>query len=325
MTLDPPVERLLEMMTSGGSGPVRAEDVATMRESERRLVVSAALADGVSTEDVVAGGVPVRLYRPTAGGEAPLPLHVYHHGGGFVAGSAFSGGQDGKLSERALAAGCIVASVEYRLAPEHRFPVGVEDCYAALVGLAEDATRLGVDPDRITVGGASAGGNLAFVVALMCRDRGGPVLRLQLPEVAVTDFTKSSSAWRYPAYGHDFTRQQELAIGDLYLNSVEERTNPYASPLFAVDLRGVAPAYIMNAEFDPRRDECEAYAVRLQDAGVPVTSRTMAGHIHGSAWLIQEDWPPARAWRDEANEVLARVNRDPASFASTTEPAAVPQ
>ena len=317
MKLDEPVERLLQLMSSVDTRGVRPEDVAAMRDVERRLVEPTALVEGVSSEDVLVGGIPVRLYRPVTVGEDPLPLHVHFHGGGFVAGSVFSGGQDERLSERALAAGCAVASVEYRLAPEHRFPAAVEDSFAALVGLAKDASTLGVDPDRITVGGGSAGGNLAFVMALMCRDRGGPSLRLQLAEVAVTDMTKCSSAWRYPAFGHDTTRERELSLGDLYLNTMEERTNPYASPLFATDLGGVAPAYIMNAEFDPRRDECEAYAVRLQDAGVPVRVRTMAGHIHGSAWLIHEDWPPARAWQDEANEVLARVNRDPAEFAST--------
>jgi acetyl esterase len=324
MTLDPPVERLLELMRSADGGPVGADAVTQMREAERRMVVASALVDGVSTEDVVAGGVPVRLYRPSGARETRLPLHVYYHGGGFVSGSAFSGGTDGTLSERARAAACVVASVEYRLAPEHRFPAAVDDSYAALVGLAENAAVLGVDADRITVGGASAGGNLAFVMALMCRDRGGPALRLHVPEVGVTDFTKSSAAWRYPVHGHDMTRERELSLGDLYLNSLPERTNPYASPLFAADLRGVAPAYIMNAEFDPRRDECEAYAARLQDAGVPVTVRTMEGHIHGSAWLIQEDWPPARAWRDEANQVLARVNQDPSGFASALESAEVP-
>jgi acetyl esterase len=281
--------------------------------------------EGVMIEDVVVDGIPVRLYRPAETGASVAPLHVYFHGGGFVVGSAFSGMEDHTLSERAHAAQCVVASVEYRLAPEHRFPAALEDSYAALLGLAEDAAALGVDPERMTVGGASAGGNLAFAVALLCRDRGGPALRLQLPEVGTTDMTKSSSAWRYPAFGHDVTRTQEVAFVDLYLNSVEERTNPYASPLFARDLRGVAPAYIMNAEFDPRRDECEAYAVRLQDAGVPVTVRNMKGHIHGSAWLVKEDWAPAQAWRDEANAVLAQVNRDPAawtfSLPSASEPA----
>jgi acetyl esterase len=317
MKLDPPVERLLQQMRSA-TGPVRADDIPAMRKQILRGHLPATdVVEGVRAEDVEVGGIPMRLYRPTASGEALLPLHVYFHGGGFIFGSAFSGAEDGVLSARALAAGCIVASVEYRLAPEHRFPAGVEDAYKAVVSLAQAANALKVDPDRITVGGASAGGNFAAAVALMCRDRGGPALRLQLLEVAGTDLTKSSSAWRYPAYGHDMTRERDLSLVDLYLNSVEERANPYASPLFAADLRAVAPAYIMNAEFDPRRDECEAYAARLQDAGVPVTVRTMQGHIHGSAWLIK-DWLPGQAWRNEADSVLAEVNRDPAGWTSPT-------
>jgi acetyl esterase len=318
VTLDPPVERLLQQLRSLDGGPVRVEDIPAMREGVGLLLTAEKLVEGVRTEDVEVGGIPVRLYRPTVVGEVAIPLHVYFHGGGFIVGSAFSGALDGLLSERALAAKCVVASVEYRLAPEHRFPAGVEDAYAALVGFAQDASALEVDRDRITVGGVSAGGNLAAVVALMCRDQVGPALRLQLLEAAGTDLTKSSSAWRYPTYGHDTTREQDLSLGDLYLNSMEERANPYASPLFGADLRGVAPAYIMNAEFDPRRDECEAYAARLQDAGVPATSRMMPGHIHGSAWLIKEDWPPAQVWRNEANDVLAQVNKGPARWTSTT-------
>jgi len=324
MTLDPPVESLLQQFHSSGDGPIRSEDIPAIRE-QLRATMTSELVDGVRTEDVEAGGIPVRLYRPTAAGDAPLPLHVYYHGGGFIFGSAFSGAEDQTLSEWALASKCLVASVEYRLAPEHRFPAGIEDAYTALLRLAQDASVLGGDPNRITVGGASSGGNFAAVVALMCRDRGGPALRLQLLEVAGTDLTKSSSAWRHPAYGHDTTREQDLSLIDLYLNSVEERAHPYASPLFAADLRGLAPAYVMSAEFDPRRDECEAYATRLQDAGVPATARTMAGHIHGSAWLIQEDWPPAQAWRNEANDVLAHVNRDHSGWTSTTPPASVNQ
>jgi acetyl esterase len=313
MKLDPPAERWLQLMTSHGIGSIRQEDIPIIRERALAVAETDAPVEGIRTEDVVIGRIPVRLYTPTAHDERALPLHVYFHGGGFILGSALSGGQ--VLSERARDANCIVASVEYRLAPEHRFPAGVEDAYAAVVGLAQEASVFKVNTDRITVGGTSAGGNLAAVVALMCRDRNGPTLRLQLLEGASVDFTKLSSSWRYPVYGHDVTREEELKLADLYLNSPQERTNPYASPLFATDLRGVAPAYIMNAEFDPRRDECEAYAARLQDAGVPATARMLEGHIHGSGWNIKEEWPPAKAWQSEANSMLARVNRDP--FGST--------
>ena len=225
-------------------------------------------------------------------------LHVHFHGGGFVLGSVLSGQFDGALSRRAAQSGALVASVEYRLAPEHRFPAGVEDSYAALKGLVARADDLAVATAAVSVGGVSSGGNFAAVVALIARDRGGPPLMLQLLEIAGTDLTKSSYAWRNFAPGHDTTRERDLAMVDLYLSSLPERAHPYASPLFAPDLASLPPAYVMNAEFDPRRDECEAYVARLRDAGVEAVARTMPGHVHGSMSL--PDWAPALAWEAEA-------------------------
>ena len=194
--------------------------------------------DGVEISDVVVGDVAVRLYRPAGGGD--LPLHIYFHGGGFVLGSALSGDLDGLLARRARDAGYLVASVEYRLAPEHRFPAGVDDCYTALTGLAAEPRRYGIAPEAITVGGASSGGNFAAVIALMTRDLGGPALALQLLEIAGTDLTKSSAAWRNPRPEHDSTREMDLVMVDLYLSSLAERAHPYASPLFAPNLEGLA-------------------------------------------------------------------------------------
>jgi acetyl esterase len=228
------------------------------------------------------------------------------HGGGFIFGSALSGQYDRMLSSRAALSGSIVASVEYRLAPEHRFPAGVEDSYAALAGLVEDADALGVAAEAVSIGGISSGGNFAAVVALMARDRGGPRLIMQLLEIAGTDLTKSTHAWRHFAPGHDTTRERDLAMVDLYLPDLPSRAHPYASPLFAPDLAGLPPAYVMNAEFDPRRDECEAYVARLKDAGVEAVARTMPGHVHGSMSL--PDWPPAGAWEAEAARAIAEAN-----------------
>src|SRR3984893_3909056 len=259
------------------------------------------LADGpideIAISDVVIDEVPVRLYRPPVDGD--LPLHVYFHGGGFVLGSALSGEIDGLLARRALDAECLVASVEYRLAPEHRFPAGVNDCYAAFSGLLADAERYGIAREVVTVGGGSAGGNLAAVVALMARDVSGPRIALQLLEIAGLDLTDSSRAWRNPGLGHDTTRDADVAWNDLHISSHAERVHPYVSPFFAPNLEGVAPAYVMNAELDPRRDECEAYVARLHDAGVQAVSRTMSRHIHGSMML--PDGQPARDWRAEPN------------------------
>jgi acetyl esterase len=294
-------------MKKAGDRPLLSEQDAIARRDEINawMVASAKPMRADVTVTDVAADVPVRLYRP-AGIEGDIPLHVYFHGGAFIFGSAMSGAQDADLADRAAAAECVVASVEYRLAPEHRFPAGIEDSYRALTTLVDRAGEFCIDPGTVTVGGGSSGGNFAAVVALMAKERGGPRLALQLLEVAGTDLTKSSAAWRKPAPGHDTTRQADLDLIDLYLSSVAERAHRFASPLFYPDLAGVAPAYIMNAEFDPRRDECEAYATRLGDAGVPAVARIMAGHVHGS--LMLHDWPPAIAWREEANAVLAQVN-----------------
>lgn len=308
MAFDPVIEAFLERIRSfSARGLPSVDEVIQGREALNAATSENAAPprEDVEISDVEAGGVLTRLYRPRRE-VGPLPLHVYFHGGAFIFGSAFSGAQDAELAERAAVAGCVVASVEYRLAPENRFPAGVEDCYSALVGLVEGADEFGIDPTLVTVGGASSGGNFAAVVALICAERGGPRLAGQLLEIAGTDLTKSSSAWRNPVAGHDTTREADLHLIDMYLNSVAERADPHGSPLFAADLSAVAPAYVMNAEFDPRRDECEAYVVRLRDAGVAAVTRTMAGHVHGSMSL--PDWPPALAWRREANETLARIN-----------------
>jgi acetyl esterase/lipase len=306
MPLDPVVVGYLASLKAFAARPPSVDDIPSLRAQIDAMMGGAdkTTLGSVTVEDRVIEEIPVRLYRPA--GTGPFPLHVYFHGGAFMLGSALSGNDDQMLATRAQAAGCIVASVEYRLAPEHRFPAGVEDCYQALLGLVNSADELGVDPARVTVGGASSGGNFAAVVALMCAERGGPALLLQLLEIAGTDLTKTSHAWRNPAEGHDTTREADLTLIDMYLNNLPERAHPHASPLFAPDLSGVAPAYVMNAEFDPRRDECEAYVARLQDAGVTATARTFEGHVHGSMGI--PDWEPAITWQAEANHILALAN-----------------
>lgn len=302
--LAPPVAAMLARMRANIGQPVDASRIAAIRPLYSAGQKDRTLAPGVTVADVDVGGVPVRLYRPA--GKSALPLHLYCHGGGFVIGSARSGEADGLLSRRAAAAHCVVASVEYRLAPEHPFPAGIEDCWRALTGLAARAEEFGLVANAISVGGASSGGNFAAVLCLMAKDRGGPKLILQLLEIAGTDLTKSTYAWRHPLPEHDTTRERDLAMLDLYIPA-KDRALRYASPLFAHDLSGLPPAYAMNAEFDPRRDECEAYVARLADAGVDAVSRTLEGHIHGSCMLT--GWEPADRWQAEANAVLAAANR----------------
>jgi len=205
-------------MQAGGLARPTADDVPTMRSAMTALVKWDRPVSSVAITDVIVNGVPVRFYRPAT--PAPHPLHLWLHGGAFILGSALSGEYDAILAHRALTADCLVASVEYRLAPEHRFPAGLEDCYQVLTDLVADATDAGVDTKAISVGGASSGGNFAAAIALMARDRGGPRIDLQLLEIAGTDLTKSSAAWRNPLPEHDTTRELDLALIDLYVSSI---------------------------------------------------------------------------------------------------------
>jgi len=189
---------------------------------------------------------------------------------------------DPQCQDIAAGAGCVVVSLDYRLAPEHRFPVPVEDCYAGLLWTAQHARALGVDATRISVGGGSAGGGLSASVALVARDRGGPRLVLQVLEIPVTDLTLSQPSVRENGAGYMLTREGMEQIAGYYLARPEDARHPWASPLLAPDLSNLPPALVMTAEFDPLRDEGEAYAARLAAAGNTVTLRRWLGHIHGS-------------------------------------------
>jgi acetyl esterase len=235
------------------------------------------------TVPVDGGEITVRLYRPEVGADGPLPAHLFLHGGGFWIGELDH--FDGTCRWIAALAECVVVSVAYRLAPEAKFPVPPEDCYAALRWLVDNADALGVDRDRVSIGGNSAGGNLSAVVALMARDRGGPPLVFQVLEIPVTDLTMSQPSIDENGEGLILTKAAIEQYTDYYLADPTDATHPYASPLFAPDLSGLPPALVLTAEYDPLRDEGEAYAARLQEAGVPVVLRRLAGQFHGSQWM----------------------------------------
>ena len=216
--------------------------------------------------------IPVRIFRPE--GSGPLPVLVYFHGGGWTYGS-LSTHQD-ICRFLARNARCIVVSVAYRLAPRHRFPAAVEDAYAATHWAAANARLFGGDGTRIGVCGDSAGANLSAVVTLMARDRGGPQLAVQVLAYPPTDLTSmDTESYRTYADSSILSKAQVLRFRDRYLARPEDRANPYASPLRAVDLGGLPPALVITGEYDVLRDEGEAYARRLSEAGVPVkTLRT---------------------------------------------------
>jgi acetyl esterase len=224
-----------------------------------------------------AGEILVRVYRPE--GRAPFPALVYFHGGGWVIGSLET--HDGSCRDLANRTGCVVASVDYRLAPESRFPAAAEDCFVATKWVAEHAGELGIDPKRIGIGGDSAGGNLAAVVALMARDRRGPALRHQLLIYPVTDADFARASYRENAEGYLLTTKAMEWFWNHYVPDAAQRSEPYAAPLRAKDLAGLPPAFVITAEYDPLRDEGEAYARRLEQAGVPTVLKRYGGAIHG--------------------------------------------
>ncbi|HZR69020.1 MAG TPA: alpha/beta hydrolase [Burkholderiales bacterium] len=227
-----------------------------------------------------AGAVPARYYRGYgAEAGAPLPCLVYFHGGGWVCGDLDT--HDTVCRGIANHARCAVVSVDYRLAPEHRFPAAVDDAAAALAWVLANAAALDAHPERIVVGGDSAGGNLAAVAALMARDAGGPAPALQVLFYPVTDLGLESASYARLAQGYGLTREDMRWYRGHYLGAEEDAADWRASPLRARDVSGLPPAYVVTAGFDPLHDEGEAYARRLADAGVAVTYECFEGQIHG--------------------------------------------
>jgi acetyl esterase len=224
-----------------------------------------------------AGAIRVRIYTPR--GRGPHPVLIYFHGGGFVLCSLDT--HDGTCRSLANGAGVLVVSVDYRLAPEHRFPAAPEDCYAAAQWAARSAAEIGGDPSRVAVGGDSAGGNLAAVVSLMARDRGGPRLRFQLLIYPVTDCAFGTASYRENAEGYFLTTAMMKWFWGQYLADPAAGAQAYASPLRARDLSGLPPALCITAGYDPLRDEGEAYAKRLAEAGVAATLSRYDGMFHG--------------------------------------------
>ena len=188
---------------------------------------------------------------------------------------------DGVCRALANGAGCIVVSVDYRLAPEHKFPAAADDAFAATEWVAKHAVEIGGDPSRVAVAGDSAGGNLAAVVAQTAKDRGGPKLAFQLMVYPVTDYDFDTGSYRDNAEGYMLTTAAMKWFWNHYLPDEKAGLDPQASPLRADDLSGVPPALVITAEFDPLRDEGEAYAARLASAGVPAKSTRYDGMIHG--------------------------------------------
>lgn len=222
------------------------------------------------------GDIPVRIYTPLL--SKKLPVLVYFHGGGFTSGNLKT--HDTTLRALANKAGCIIVSVAYRLAPQHKFPAAPNDAYAATKWVAAHAQEIGADARRIAVGGDSAGANLATVVALMARDRLGPALVYQVLLYPNTDATMSSASWT-KFDGYVLTKEDGASTYAQYLPSGADKKNPYISPLWAKNLKSLPPALVITAGFDPLHDEGQAYAQKLKQAGVPVVATDYKQMIHG--------------------------------------------
>ena len=223
------------------------------------------------------GDLPIRLYTPE--GDGPLPVLVFFHGGGWVVGNLES--HDATCRALANAAGCITLAVDYRLAPEHKFPAAPEDCYEATKWAVLNAAALGGDPQRVAVGGDSAGGNLAAAVALMSGDRGAPSLAYQLLLYPVTNHSFDTESCQQNGEDYLLTKDSMVWFWDHYLENDEAGNAPYASPLQAKYVNSPPPGLVITAEFDPLRDEGEAYGKRLQDAGADIKISRYDGTIHG--------------------------------------------
>ncbi len=290
MPLDPQVRFVLDQLAAQGGPPLHEMTPADARAAFERL---RSPAPGEPVEHIEQRRVPgpdgdaiaVRLYVPAAAAAARRgPALVYFHGGGWVIGSLDT--HDNLCRALANRSGARVVSVDYRLAPEHPWPAAPEDCYAVVRHLAEHGAELGIDGSRLAVGGDSAGGNLAAVVALMARDRSGPVLRHQLLLYPVVDHDFDRPSYRENGDGYFLTRDGMRWFWDRYVADPARRNEGYASPLRAEKLAGLPPATVLTAEYDPLRDEGEAYADRLRAAGVATTATRYDGQIHGFVSLL---------------------------------------
>ncbi|MFO1095852.1 MAG: alpha/beta hydrolase [Planctomycetaceae bacterium] len=250
-----------------------------------------------------AGELPARIYRPTEQ-RAALPIVLYFHGGGWVVGSITS--HDALCRRMCGQSGCIVLSVDYRLAPEHKYPAAVDDAFAATRWAAAHAQELGGDPGRIAVAGDSAGGNLAAAVCLLARERGGPPLAAQLLIYPITDYMPDFESYRRNGRGYFLEAEAIAWFWQHYLANATQAVEITASPLRATDLSGLPTALILVAEYDPLLDEGVAYADRLEQAGVRVERFMAHGQIHGFMRRL-DVFDQAVAMCDELAVALRRV------------------
>ena len=312
MAVAPDVDVLLQQLAAFGAAPISRQTPEQARAQMAQFALLGAQLAGPAPADVTAvdrqipgpaGEIPVRVYTPQAGGgPAARPGLVYFHGGGWVVGNVPT--YDRECQEIARQAGCVVVSVDYRLAPEHKFPAGVQDCVAATRWVAAQATELGILPHRLAVGGDSAGGNLAAVVAQQLRDHGGPALCCQLLIYPATDAAGDYASMREPGVGLLHPADTSWFLGH-YLSNQAERHDPRMSPLRAASLAGLPRAIVVVCEYDPIRDEGLAYEEALRAAGVASELLHFAGQVHGFISFA----PLVPSAREALQQILAALRQ----------------
>lgn len=299
VALDPQLQLMMKVNHRSGLG-LRHESVETARENIRRSVglASRPVPEGLAIDALTIAGRPARRYRPPG---RPKPLLVYYHGGGFVIGDLDTIHRT--CARIAHEADLVVVSIDYRLAPEHPWPAGVEDADAAFRECHARAAELGGDPERVGVGGDSAGGNLAAVTSLRLRDAGGPLPAFQQLIYPSTDQRKQTDSITRFADGLLLTKESIDWFQDQYAPDV---LHPHASPLLADDLSGLPPAVLVTAGFDPLRDEGEQYGAALEAAGVEVVHIDAADQVHGFVSMDQGSPGADRAFA-RLNEATKRL------------------
>jgi acetyl esterase len=283
MPIDPKIQEILDFIASRNVPPFHelSPEEARLRVEKSREIFGGDPVDLPRVEDLTmpgpAGEIALRLYASSSGGS--LPVLVYFHGGGWVVGSLDS--YDALCRGLARESGCLVISVDYRLAPEHKFPAGLDDAWAALEWIAAHAPSLGGDSARLAVGGDSAGGNLAAVVSQMAREFGGPPIAHQLLIYPATTHDLGTESMQAHAEDGLLTLKDTQWFWAHYLTRPEEAASPRVCPLKAESLAGLPPAHVVIAEIDVLADEGRAYAKALEAAGVPVRVTECPGMIHG--------------------------------------------
>ena len=280
MPLDTQIESVMEQVAALGFPPSHTVSAQEARSNAKARPRGKG-PDVHKVEDIKipsdAGPIPARIYTPS--NETSLPILVWFHGGGWVVGDLESA--DATARHLCNESSSVIISIDYRLAPETKFPGASDDCYTATQWVSENASSLNADPDKIAVGGDSAGGNLAAVVSLMARDKQGPKIGFQLLVYPVTEMNFNTKSYIDNAEGYQLSRDGMIWYWDHYLEDKEAANNPYAAPMKAESLQNLPPALIITAEYDPLRDEGKAYAERLKAEGVTTQYTMYSGMIHG--------------------------------------------